>query len=233
MVLEGKKNIEAAVKQINGKKRQPVTPEIMSLLKARIREWNAGNLDKLTVWAVSSLLFHGAFRSGELLAKNIAFFDPAYTLLRQDILITESETSEPVVQILVKSPKESKNGSSSVIDIFKTDTEMCPMRAVEKWWKASRHMEPDQPAFRLSCGSALTGAKFNSLLHGWLADSVPGISRHSFRIGAASLMGKLGYSDKDIKAIGRWGSNAFEGYIRLPRTKRRLVAEKLAKYGHK
>jgi hypothetical protein len=166
MVLEGKKNIEAAARQLDGKKRQPMTPEIMGLLKARIKEWNTGNLDKLTVWAVSSLMFHGAFRSGELLAKNVAFFDPAYTLLRRDILLSESEAGEFVVQILVKAPKESKNGSATVVDIFKTDTDMCPARAVKKWWNASRHLESDQPAFRLSCGSPLTGAKFNSLLHG-------------------------------------------------------------------
>jgi hypothetical protein len=91
-------------------------------------------------------------------------------------------------------------------------------------------MESDQPAFRFSSGVPLTGGKLNGLLKEWLGEAVPGISTHSFRIGAASLMGKLGFSDKDVKAVGRWGSRAFEGYIRLPRTKRRLVAEKLARY---
>jgi hypothetical protein len=91
-------------------------------------------------------------------------------------------------------------------------------------------MEKDQPAFRFSSGVPLTGGKLNGLLKEWLGKAVPGISAHSFRIGAASLMGKLGFSDKDVKAVGRWGSRAFEGYIRLPRTKRRLVAEKLARY---
>jgi hypothetical protein len=43
-------------------------------------------------------------------------------------------------------------------------------------------------------------------------------------------MGRLGFADKDVKAIGCWGSRAFEGYMRLPRTKRKLVAEKLAKH---
>jgi hypothetical protein len=90
-------------------------------------------------------------------------------------------------------------------------------------------MEDDLPAFRFSSGVPLTGTKLNRLLREWLEDAAPGISTHTFRIGAASLMGKLGFADKDVKAVGRWSSRAFEGYMRLPRTKRKLVAEKLAK----
>jgi hypothetical protein len=93
-------------------------------------------------------------------------------------------------------------------------------------------MADEQPAFRFASGVPLTGAKLNTLLKEWVGETVPGISTHSFRIGAASMMGGLGFSDKDVKSIGRWGSRAFEGYIRLPRTKRRMVAEKLAKYGN-
>ena len=30
------------------------------------------------------------------------------------------------------------------------------------------------------------------------------ISSHSFRIGITTMLGKLGFSDNDIMAIGRW-----------------------------
>jgi hypothetical protein len=231
MVLEGKKNLEAAVRLREGKRRQAMTADIMGLLKARIKEWEAVKGDKLMVWAVSTLLFHGAFRGAELLARNEATFDPAFTLLRRNICIVEQEGKQAEVQILIKAPKECKDSNAVIVDIFETKTEMCPVKAVKKWWKASSQMDPDQPAFRFARGTPLTGSKFNGLLHGWLADTVQGISCHSFRIGAASLMGKLGFADNDVKAVGRWGSRAFEGYMRLPRTKRRLVAEKFAKYG--
>ena len=39
---------------------------------------------------------------------------------------------------------------------------------------------------------------------------------HSFRIGAASFAGDRGMSDAQIRAFGRWRSNAFLKYIRLP-----------------
>jgi hypothetical protein len=188
MIIEGKKNIEAAEKVGYKDKRQPVTPEIMALLKARINEWEVETLDKLTVWAVCTLLFHGAFRGAELLARNATWFDPSYTLLKRDVCIAAEKDGKAVVQVLVKAPKESKSGSSTVVDIFQMDTAMCPTRAVKKWWSASKKMAPDQPAFRLSSGVPLTSSKLNQLLHLWLDDAVPGITTHSFRIGAASLM---------------------------------------------
>ena len=39
---------------------------------------------------------------------------------------------------------------------------------------------------------------------------------HSFRIGAASFAAERGMSDAQIRALGRWKSNAFLKYIRLP-----------------
>ena len=39
---------------------------------------------------------------------------------------------------------------------------------------------------------------------------------HSFRIGAASWAAAKGMSDSQIRAFGRWNSNAFLKYIRMP-----------------
>jgi hypothetical protein len=50
---------------------------------------------------------------------------------------------------------------------------------------------------------------------------------HSFRIGIASMLGTLGYSDDDVKAVGRWSSRAFEEYLLLPRTKRMQIARQV------
>lgn len=39
---------------------------------------------------------------------------------------------------------------------------------------------------------------------------------HSFRIDAASFAADQGFSDTQIRLLGRWKSNAFQKYIRLP-----------------
>jgi hypothetical protein len=53
------------------------------------------------------------------------------------------------------------------------------------------------------------------------------ISSHSFRIGLATTLGTLGFSADDIKEAGRWSSNAYEIYLRLPRVKRAAIAKKI------
>ena len=42
---------------------------------------------------------------------------------------------------------------------------------------------------------------------------------HSFRIGAASYAADRGFSDAQIRMLGRWKSNAFLRYIRVPNLK--------------
>ena len=42
------------------------------------------------------------------------------------------------------------------------------------------------------------------------------------------MLGKLGYSDQEIMAIGRWSSFAFELYIRSPRAVRAKTAKRMA-----
>ena len=77
----------------------------------------------------------------------------------------------------------------------------------------------------------LTGRKFNEIVRGSLKGEVEGVealfSSHSFRAGAASMMAAIGYSDEEIKAVGRWSSRAFMEYIKLPRTQRAEIARKL------
>jgi len=50
---------------------------------------------------------------------------------------------------------------------------------------------------------------------------------HSFRIGAASSYSEKGVSEQDIKRLGRWKSDAFKGYIRLPSKKRTNIHPQL------
>lgn len=75
------------------------------------------------------------------------------------------------------------------------------------------------PLFRLADGSPVSRTIFIDKLS--MAIKYCGLdpSRykgHSFRIGAASFAADAGMSDSQIRALGRWKSNAFHKYIRIP-----------------
>ena len=44
----------------------------------------------------------------------------------------------------------------------------------------------------------------------------------------ATLLGTLGFVDEDIMAMGRWSSEAYLRYLKLPRTRHIEMARKVA-----
>lgn len=233
MILKGRQNIEAGKKlrEKIGFNRDPVTPDILRLIKCRLAQWEVPEQDKLTIWAICTILFHGAFRGAELLVRHRNQFDPAFTLLRQDIVIVK-DRSEEMVQIRIKAPKEDKKLTAQIEDIYQTKSDICPLKATKKWLASSKQFQPEQPAFRRSNGVPVSTSDLNKILKERLTGLLDQyrILAHSFRSGRASMMGSLGLADSEVKAIGRWSSRAFEDYLKLPRTKRALVAKEMSKF---
>ena len=229
-ILKGLKNKNLAEDRKEGvEKRKPITTDILLVLKGKLAEADMNGRDQRLVRTVSSILFHGAFRVHELLCKKQSSFDPDFTLLGRDVkLVTQG--GREVLQLKIKAPKEQKVGKDVIVDVYSTDTELCPVRAFKKWSKF-RGKEEELPLFRFSSGIPLTGKKFNEIVRDRLKGEVEDIeklfSSHSFRAGAASMMAAIGYSDDDIKAVGRWSSRAFMEYIKLPRTQRAEIARKI------
>ena len=232
MVLRGlanKNNVEKRREKVGS--RLPITKDILELLKQRISESDFCGRDQRLVWTVCTVLFHGAFRVHELLCRRKEVFDPDFTLLEGDVQSVEGDGGM-MLQVLVKAPKEEKAGKTVIVDIYQTGSTICPVKAFVKWDKFRLH-EEGQPLFRFSSGEPLTGRRFNEIvrerLEGFVGDAHKLFSSHSFRAGAASMMGTLGYSDEDIKAVGRWNSRAFLEYVKLPRSRRMEVAKKWSK----
>jgi len=231
LALKGKAHLDAAERRSQGKAtRQPITPDILLLLKARLKSSVMAAVDKRMIWAVCTASFFGAFRGAELLCRSEQKFDPAYTLLAEDVALSQSrETGESSLQFKIKAPKEDKLGRSTIVDVFQSREDICPVAAFKKWRALGPPFEVGQPAFRWENGTPLTSRKLNSILKdrltGYLEGAEELYTTHSFRTGAASMMGTLGFSDEDIKAIGKWSSDAFLSYTKLPRTQRRAVAK--------
>ena len=235
LILAGKKNKDVLEKEDNNRKgRLPVTVNVMKLIKAELRDSKMVTEEKLLVWAVSCIAFNGAFRIHELLCREEGKYDSRTTLLEKDIkLIRDKESGKQVLLIWLKWPKEDRAGKGIEVEVFETESEICPVRAIKKWWKCTKIREKEQPAFRTPDGLGMTGRKLNRILSELLEkhfDYDEGkITTHSFRSGVTTTLGKLGFSDEELQQVGRWSSRAFEHYVKLPRTRRREIALQIGK----
>lgn len=234
-ILQGATNLDALKKRTQLKpKRLPVTPTVLKLIKAELRISSFVKEDQLMIWAVCLLAFMGCFRIHELLSRKATSFDPHFDLLGQDLKIKSiliGKETIKTVTVKVKSEKTDRIGRETIIDVYSNGGPFCPVRALEKWRKSSKLNSKSLPAFRLAGGQPLTGRQLNKILKSLLGNHLDysrgGISCHSFRAGLASLMGSLGYTEEQIQAIGRWSSNAYQVYMKLPRTRRLQMAKVL------
>lgn len=230
-VLRGKANFDA-VHPTNKPPRLPITPTALRLLKYEISVCLKPKYEKRLLWFLCTALFHGSFRLGELLSKTKTYYDPDFCLLRQDLTIgdhTLNNSRFSVLSFSIKSPKANKPNTPDIVDIFPTNTDLCPVKAYLNWTRCDSRSAQDLPLFSLLSGSPITCTDFNSLLKLWLSKyfdpAVGYFSGHSFRAGIPSILGNLGFNDSDIKLAGRWSSSAFQAYLKLPRTRRLAMAE--------
>ena len=78
------------------------------------------------------------------------------------------------------------------------------------------------PLFILPGGSPVTRSFFSEHLNkslNWVGISTTIYKGHSFIIGRATSAAMMGVSDEDIQRMGRWKSQAFKKYIRIPMLK--------------
>ena len=79
----------------------------------------------------------------------------------------------------------------------------------------------DGPLFRLGDGRPLTRMILVQRLRDVLTRAGIDCSRysgHSFRIGAATTAIARGVSDATVQTLGRWASDSFKRYVRIPST---------------
>ncbi len=130
-IISGQKNIDSMAKKAGS--RLPVTFSVLKLLKIELNKLDISKCDKRLVWAVCSLNFFGALRVHESLARNKSYFDPTNTLLGKDVVIKRiniQKDSVCVIQIRIKSPKESRAVTDKILDIYENKGPLCPARAL-------------------------------------------------------------------------------------------------------
>ena len=179
-------------------------------------------------WAVCCTAFFGFFRLGEILLPSGSTYDSNIHLSVGDVAVDNVEDPK-MVQISLRHSKTDQFGQGSKIYLGRTKNDLCPVAAILAYLALRGNIQG--PLFRFQNGSALTKDHFITAVREVLQTTgieANSYSGHSFRIGAATTAASMGVEDSMIKALGRWNSNAFQAYIRIPRDRLAAVTATLS-----
>ena len=235
LVLKGREHYEEAKATLEKKpKRVPVTVQVLKLILRKIKESEMTGEMKTRVWLICCLMWNASLRVSEVLCAQEREFDPLKTLCEGDIECEKIEVNPgkytEILRYHIKSPKERRIGNGVKLEIFENGSFCCPVRAW-KVWRAKVVLKKEKPVFMDTERKCFTGKAFNKILGkltSCLTEGTDGmIKSHSFRSGVATEMGRMGFSEQEIMAQGRWSSQAFKCYTKLGMVKRLKLAERM------
>lgn len=192
------------------KKRAPITPAILKLINLKL--FNSGRCyeDKIMLWAALLTAFYGFLRVSEYTSARKTTYDPSTTLLFKDLAFK----SDGSVSLFIKKSKTDPFRQGVMLRIAQNKSILCPVNALHHLSRV--HPNKSGPLFTFSNGRFLSRRDINSLLIE-ATDGKMTISSHSLRIGAASTAAAVGCPKWLIQALGRWSSDCFRQYIRIPK----------------
>ena len=140
-----------------------------------------------------------------------------YGMTLQDIAI-DSYSSPSVMQVAVKASKTDQLRQGICLYVGRTRDSLCPVAAMMAFLSV-RGAAPG-PLFVFADSSPLTRERLVALTKSTLETAgldPSGYSGHSFRIGAATVAAARGFEDSMIQTLGRWRSECFKRYVKIPR----------------
>ena len=216
-ILKGIRRDGATSGSAPRKERQPITPQLLSRIFGVWRD-RSDLRDTKMLWAAACLAFFAFLRVGEFTSPSVNKFDSEADLALADVSI-DSSHSPSMVFVHLKQSKTDQLKRGVTIVLGRTNkVPLCPVSALLNYLVA-RGKAPG-PLFIWSSGRYLTRAHFVAEVQKALelsgVDSSD-FNGHSFRIGAATTAAANGFEDSLIRTLGRWESDAYRRYIKIPR----------------
>ena len=224
LALRGAKREQAGVPT---RTRLPITPAVLEKLRS---SWNRDptNQRHVMLWAACCVAFFGFLRSGELTVAEPAGFDPGQHLTMGDVSVDNTE-KPTCVALRIKQSKTDLFRRGVSIHLHQTNLPLCPVGALLAYLVIRGPQ--DGPLFRLEDGSPLTRSRLVSELRTALRSAGIDPSKyagHSFRIGTVTTAAACGVPVDLIKAQGRWKSQAYQLYVRIPDPELASISKTLA-----
>ena len=223
LVLRGLKRQRPRVQD----NRLPITPWILLQIK-KVLSREPGKWDNILLWAACCLGFFAFLRSGEFTVQSMQQFDPSWHLTPRDISVDSIENPS-ILKIHLKGSKTDQTKVGLDLYIGRTQNEVCPVAAILAY--LALRGQDEGPLFMLSDGRPLSRQLLVHNLRSVLAEANVDCARysgHSFRIGAATTAIARGISESTVQTLGRWASDSFKRYIRIPREDLAHVSHQLA-----
>ena len=164
---------------------------------------------------------------GELTAPEKEEFDPKQHLTVKDIAI-ENLANPRTISIRIEQSKTDPFRQGVTIYLGRTDSMLCPVAALLSYLVLRGRGEG--PLFKFKDGRALSRPRLVSELRKALAEAglkPENYAGHSFRIGAATTAAACSIPVEVIKTLGRWKSQAYQLYVRLPTNQLSGISKKL------
>ena len=208
LLLKGIKRSKGALAK---PKRKPITIHLLKELKEALRTSTFSTYDQKMLWAAFTTAFFGFLRASEFCSSSQSSFDGNTTLLVRDVTLLSDVA---IVNIKVSKSDQYRKGCE--VRLAESGKSVCPFRSVKQ--HLLQCSDRNIPLFRFSYGTYLTRQVFSDIVKSLLPPSCDktAYSSHSFRIGAATCAANKHTPMWLIKALGRWASNCFESYIRVP-----------------
>ena len=210
-------------------KRVAVTPRILLTLKHRIKQSGLSQYNKLMLWAISTMMFFGCLRVGEVLSPSTREFADT-TLIWERVSWNDigEDPSSSWMKLSLLAPKEKRCYSLVDVEILGlSEKTFFPIRAFRAWRRLADKglpAEPSMPVFRFIEGTLVTPRWLNdqlkSLLQSDVDYSTSGVFTHSFRAGMVTTLARMGFSERTCQLVGRWTSSAWMAYAKQGRSLR-------------
>ena len=219
-VLRGIKRSQGKSKK--RRKRAPITPYMLKSINRNL--FNSGRLyeDKLMLWAALLTAFYGFLRVSEYTSSHKKSYDPMSTLLFADLTFTR----QGAVSLFIKASKTYPFRVGVPLRLEPNGSSLCPVVALRHY--VAVHPSKTGPLFTFNNGRFLSRKDMNALLSA-TTNGMANISSHSLRIGAASTAAAAGCPKWLIQALGRWSSDCFREYIRVPKLTIQNTSKQLAR----
>lgn len=201
-----------AITHQSPKQKLPITFNIMS----RIIPYTTSTYDSYMMWTAMNLAYFGLLRASEYCVTTPPFNN------KKDLRLCDVSMQNNGLIVNLKCSKTDKCNNGVEVYIGCSENPVCAVCTMSNYLCKRETVfssDPESPLFLFTSGTPLTRSLLCNhikLCIATLGFNPDNYSGHSLRAGGATDAAKNGLADWEIKFLGRWTSNAYLRYIRLP-----------------